>query len=84
LAFGCKICFLDEKDDPLIVGFILAFVGGNFLYITASEGIIELFDMGNKSKGVKCFQFIILIFGVSLNCLLWFAEKELGLNPMDY
>lgn len=61
------------QDQDLLVGFIIAFVAGNFLYITASEGIIDLFEMGDQTKKVKMLQFLILLFGVGIHFLVWFS-----------
>jgi zinc transporter ZupT len=52
-AFSTEL--LLAKGNDLLVGFLLAFTAGNMLYITASEGVIELFEMGDMSKCVKLF-----------------------------
>ena len=46
MAVRCILLF-GLKPEGLTAGFIISFVSGNLLYITSSEGIIELFDMGD-------------------------------------
>mmetsp|Transcript_23350 Transcript_23350/g.28947 ORF Transcript_23350/g.28947 Transcript_23350/m.28947 type:complete len:138 (-) Transcript_23350:45-458(-) len=62
------------QHSPDIVEVIFnSFAGGTFLYIAASEVIVEEFSLPDRNKWI---QYAVFLAGIALITSLWFMESE--------
>ena len=70
LGIGIGWIFAGVSD--FLSASFMAIAAGTFIYISASEIIVEEFSV-SKHKYLKFFFFL---FGVALICVLWFTEHH--------
>jgi len=68
---GITIGMIIESQNSLLTGVFLALSGGTFLYISASEVIVEEFSI-SRYKFIKYF--LYLLGGVFMGCLCYFEN----------
>ena len=64
---------LQEMDNSLIEVAFNSFAGGTFIYIAASEVIVEEFSMPGRYKWVQYFTFLC---GIAIITALWLLEGD--------
>jgi zinc transporter 1/2/3 len=68
---GITIGMMIESQNSLLTGVFLALSAGTFLYISASEVIVEEFSI-SRYKLIKYF--LYLLGGVFMGCLCYFEN----------
>lgn len=68
---GIMIGMLLQKSSPIVEVVFNSFAGGTFLYIAASEVIVEEFSLPDRRKWC---QFAMFLLGIALISSLWFIE----------
>ena len=62
-----------QHSDPIVEIIFNSFAGGTFIYIAASEVIVEEFSMPDR---FKCCQFFSFLLGIFLITSLWLLEDD--------
>ncbi len=70
LGIGIGWIFANASD--LLSASFMAIAAGTFIYISASEIVVEEFSV-SKHKWLK---FVFFLLGVALICILWFTEHQ--------
>jgi hypothetical protein len=47
------------------------------MYVILSESLVDLFEMGDKTRNIKFISFIIFLCSVGLTCLVFIAAKKI-------
>ena len=68
---GIMIGMALQHSSPIVEVIFNSFAGGTFLYIAASEVIVEEFSLPDRNKWI---QFGVFLAGISLISSLWFME----------
>ena len=69
---GVFLGMMLQKTSPMMEMMFKSFAVGTFLYIAASEVIVEEFSALNR---YKWWQFFTFCCGIALICCLWFFES---------
>ena len=68
---GISVGILLQDTSPFVEVLFNSFAGGTFIYIAASEVIVEEFSMTDRYKWVQYFTFLC---GIALITSLWLLE----------
>ena len=69
---GILVGMLLQDTSPIIEVIFNSFAGGTFIYIAASEVIVEEFSIPDNYKWTQYFTFLA---GITLITSLWFIES---------
>lgn len=71
---GALIGVILNDANGIVKGILLAVSAGTFIFISATEIIVEEFS-GPGKKGLK---FLLYLFGIGFMVFLWFLEGMIG------